>query len=560
MAQEYKLKDISSLSGINNFDKVEAEVEGVQDGKVLLVKYDDKVHAISPKCTHYGAPLKLGVVSPEGRITCPWHGACFNVKSGDIEDAPAPAALNTFGLTEKNGAVYIHGEESAIKTGQRISEHKCSAHGPGGLVIVGGGSGTLGVILAIRELGYSGAITIISREPNLIIDRTKLSKALIPDPEKIQWRSPEWYKEVGIDSVSDEVTSVDFSQKSVVTRSGKTFPYTKLVLATGGIPRSLPLEGFQLLENIFKLRTVTDVQHILNAIGKEKKKKIVVIGSSFIGMEVGNALSKENEVTIVGQEQAPMERVMGVEVGRIFQRNLENSGVKFKLSAGVAKATPSNEESRKVGAVHLQDGTVLPADVVVLGVGVRPATDFLQGNPAVTLEKDGSIKTDEHFAVPGLNNDVFAIGDIATYPYHGPGTDPEKGTYTRIEHWNVAQNAGRSVASSILHTLNDSLPLQKTKPKVFIPIFWSALGAQLRYCGNTPNGWDDLILKGEPENAKFAAFYCKGNTVVAVATMGMDPVMVKSAELMRRNNMPSKKEIQDGVDVLTIGMPQGVGI
>ncbi|OJJ54063.1 hypothetical protein ASPSYDRAFT_93822 [Aspergillus sydowii CBS 593.65] len=560
MAQEYKLKNISSLSGINNFDKVEAEVEGVQDGKVLLVKYDDKVHAISPKCTHYGAPLKLGVVSPEGRITCPWHGACFNVKSGDIEDAPAPAALNTFDLVEKSGAVYVRGEESAIKTGQRISEHKCSAHGPGGLVIVGGGSGTLGVILAIRELGYSGAITIITREPNLIIDRTKLSKALIPDPEKIQWRSPEWYKEVGIESVSDEVTSVDFSQKSVVTRSGKTFPYTKLVLATGGVPRSLPLEGFQLLENIFKLRTVTDVQQILKAIGEEKKKKIVIIGSSFIGMEVGNALSKENEVTIVGQEQAPMERVMGVEVGRIFQRNLENSGVNFKLSAGVAKATPSDEEARKVGAVHLQDGTVLPADVVVLGVGVRPATDFLQGNPAVTLEKDGSIKTDEHFAVPGLNNDVFAIGDIATYPYHGPGTDPEKGTYTRIEHWNVAQNSGRSVASSILHTLNDPSPLQKTKPKVFIPIFWSALGAQLRYCGNTPNGWDDLILKGEPENAKFVAYYCKGNTVVAVATMGMDPVMVKSAELMRRNNMPSKKEIQDGVDVLTVGMPQGVRI
>ncbi|KAL4930527.1 putative AIF-like mitochondrial oxidoreductase (Nfrl) [Aspergillus undulatus] len=559
MAQEYKLKDISSLSGIQNFDKVEAEVEGVQDGKVLLVKYEDKVHAISPKCTHYGAPLKNGVVSPEGRITCPWHGACFNVKSGDIEDAPAPAALNTFELLEKGGAVYIRGEESAIKSGQRISEHKCSASGPGGLVIVGGGSGTLGVVLAIRELGYSGAITIITREPNLIIDRTKLSKALIPDPEKIQWRSPEWYKEVGIETVSDEVTSVDFSQKSVVTRSGKTFPYTKLVLATGGVPRNLPLDGFQVLENIFKLRTVTDVQQILNAIGEEKKK-VVVIGSSFIGMEVGNALAKDNEVTIVGQEQAPMERVMGVEVGRIFQRNLEKAGVKFKLSAGVSKATPSNDDTRKVGAVHLQDGTVLPADVVVLGVGVRPATDFLQGNPAVTLEKDGSIKTDEHFAVPGLDNNVFAIGDIATYPYHGPGTE-SGGTYTRIEHWNVAQNAGRSVASTIVSSLsNNTTSLTNIKPKVFIPIFWSALGAQLRYCGNTPNGWDDLILQGEPQNGKFAAYYTKGDVVVAVATMGMDPVMVKSAELMRRKNMPSKKEIQGGLDVLSVGVPKGVRI
>ncbi|KAL3465152.1 hypothetical protein BJX64DRAFT_285692 [Aspergillus heterothallicus] len=561
MAKEYKLKDISSLSSIKDYDKVEAEVEGVQEGKVLLVKYDGKVHAISPKCTHYGAPLKLGVVSPEGRITCPWHGACFNIKSGDIEDAPAPAALNTFELLEKDGAVYIRGTEAAIKSGQRLSEHKCSASGPGGLVIVGGGSGTLGVVLAIRELGYNGAITIISREPSLIIDRTKLSKALISDPEKIQWRSPEWYREVGIEAVSDEVTAVDFDQKTVATRSGKTFPYTKLVLATGGVPRALPVEGFQLLENIFKLRTVTDVQQILGAVGEQKNKKIIIIGSSFIGMEVGNALAKDNEVTIVGQESAPLERVMGIEVGRIFQRNLEKSGVNFKLSAGVAKATPSNEEARKVGAVHLQDGTVLPADLVILGVGVRPATDFLSGNPAVTLEKDGSIKTDEHFAVPYLNNDVFAIGDIATYPYHGPGTDPEKGTYTRIEHWNVAQNAGRSVASTIVQALNNkSTSLQNIKPKVFIPIFWSALGSQLRYCGNTPNGWDDLVLQGQPDEGKFAAFYTKGDTVVAVATMGMDPVMVKSAELMRRKNMPSKKEIQDGVDVLNVDVPKGVRI
>ncbi|KAL4945938.1 hypothetical protein BDV06DRAFT_209092 [Aspergillus oleicola] len=559
MAQEYKLKDITSLSSIQNYDKVEAEVDGVQGGKVLLVKYEDKVHAISPKCTHYGAPLKNGVVSPEGRITCPWHGACFNIKSGDIEDAPAPAALNTFELLEKGGAVYIRGEESAIKSGQRISEHKCSASGPGGLVIVGGGSGTLGVVLAIRELGYAGSITIITREPNLIIDRTKLSKALIPNPEKLQWRSPEWYKEVGIESVHDEVTSVDFSARSVVTKSGKTFPYTKLVLATGGVPRNLPLDGFQVLENIFKLRTVTDVQSILGAIGEEKKKKVVVIGSSFIGMEVGNALAKDNEVTIVGQEQAPMERVMGVEVGRIFQKNLEKAGVKFKLSAGVSKATPSTENDRKVGAVHLQDGTVLPADVVVLGVGVRPATDFLTNNPAVNLEKDGSLKVNEHFAVSGLDNNVFAIGDIATYPYHGPGTE-QGGTYTRIEHWNVAQNAGRSVASTIVQSLGRNTPLEKIKPKSFIPIFWSALGAQLRYCGNTPNGWDDLILQGEPEEGKFVAFYTKGETVVAVATMGMDPVMVKCAELMRRGNMPSKGEIQNGVDVLSVGVPKGVRI
>ncbi|KAL4897444.1 hypothetical protein BDV59DRAFT_197738 [Aspergillus ambiguus] len=542
---EYRLKDIASLSDIKDMDKVECEVEGVQDGKVLLVKYDGQVHAISPRCTHYGAPLKNGVVAPDGRITCPWHGACFNIYTGDVEDAPAPNALKTFDVAEKNGAVYIKGDEAAIKSGQRDPAIKCSATSAEKVVVIGGGSGTFGVVQALREMKYPGAITVISREPNLIIDRTKLSKALIADASKIEWRPREWYANAAIDLVSDEVTAVDFNNKTVATKSGTSLPYTKLVLATGGVPRTLPLDGFKNLGNIFVLRTIPDVQNILAAVG-DKNKNIVVIGSSFIGMEVGNALAKENNVTIVGMESAPMERVLGAQVGRIVQRNLEKAGVNFKLEAGVAKATPSSTDPGSVGAVHLKDGTVLPADLVILGVGVRPATDFLQESRAVQLEKDGSLRTDEHFAVPGLDA-VFAIGDIATYPYHGPGAD---GALTRIEHWNVAQNMGRAVARSIVHP--------SARPKAFIPIFWSAVGAQMRYCGNTPNGWDDLVLHGEPENAKFAAYYCKGDTVVAVATMGMDPIMVKCAELMRRKNMPSKSQIQGGMDVLKVGVPDAV--
>lgn len=411
---------------------------------------------------------------------------------------------------------------------------------------------------ALRELKYPGHITIISREPYLIIDRTKLSKALIADASKIQWRPKEWYEEAAIETVSDVVTAVDFKKKSVTTRSGKDIPYTKLVLATGGEPRVLSLPGFKdgELGNIFTLRGVADVQAILGAAGSGKKN-VVVIGSSFIGMEVGNALSKDHSVTIVGMESAPMERVMGAEVGRVFQKNLEKNGVAFKLSAGVAKAEASASNAQSVGAVHLEDGTVLPADLVILGVGVRPATDFLRDNASISLEKDGSIATDAHFAVPGLDESVFAIGDIATFPYRGPGADlANGGSPTRIEHWNVAQNSGRGVARAIVHSRRSSL--SSLPAKAFIPIFWSALGAQLRYCGSTVRGYDDVLLRGEPENAKFAAYYCNGDTVVAVATMGMDPVMAKSAELMRRGNMPSKKEIVDGADVLKVGVPEGI--
>ncbi|KAJ5852866.1 hypothetical protein N7534_005409 [Penicillium rubens] len=549
MSQQYKLKDISSFTSLKNLDKIEAEVEGIEEGKVLLVKLDDKVHALNTRCTHYGAPLKNGVVTEDGRLTCPWHGACYNVPTGDVEDAPAPNALNKFAVFEKEDGVYILAKEEDVKAGQRNPVVKCSVSQPEEkLVVVGGGSGTLGLIQAIRELKYPGAITIISQEPDLIIDRTKLSKALITDPAKIQWRPREWYAEAAIETITDEVTAVDFEQKSIFTKSGRNVPYTKLVLATGGLPRRLPLQGFNgELNNVFTLRTIHNVQAILAAAGQDRKN-IVVIGSSFIGMEVGNALSKSHNVTIVGMESSPMERVMGTQVGRIFQGNLEKSEIKFNLSASVSHASANPSDSQTVGAVHLKDGTTLPADIVILGVGVRPATDFLRDNKSVTLEKDGSIKTTSHFLVPGLQDSVFAIGDIATYPYFGPGADAD-GSPVRIEHWNVAQNSGRAAARAIVHARHS--PLSSLKPKRFIPVFWSALGAQLRYCGNPVNGFDDVILQEKGE-AKFVAYYTAGETIVAVASMGMDPIMTKSAELMKAGKMPGKKEIVGGADVFAV--------
>ena len=169
----------------------------------------------------------------------------------------------------------------------------------------------------------------------------------------------------------------------------------------------------------------------MKAVG-EKGKKIVIVGSSFIGMEVANALAKENTVSVIGMEKAPLERIMGEEVGRIFQKNLEKNGAKFYMGASVDSAIPSSKDKNAVGAVKLKDGTQLEADLVILGIGVGPATEFLKGNESVKLEKDGSIQTDEFFKVKGME-DVYALGDIATYPYHGPGGD---GALTRIEHWS----------------------------------------------------------------------------------------------------------------------------
>lgn len=407
----------------------------------------------------------------------------------------------------------------------------------------------MGAVQALREQGFKGPVTMIHSEPYLPIDRTKLSKALIADKSKITLRPEEWFKDSSIETLQDEVTGIDFKSKKVSTASGSSHQYTKLIIATGGTPKALPLPGFKELENIFLLRQIPDVEAINSAVGEKAGKKIVVVGSSFIGMEVANCLaSQKNDVTVIGMESVPMERVMGVEVGKVFQDLVGKNGVKFHMSAGVEAAEPSSSNKKAVGSVKLKDGTVLECDLVILGVGVSPATGFLKDNTAVKLEKDGSLLTDESFAVKGLS-DVFAIGDIATYPYHGPGSD---GSLTRIEHWNVAQNAGRSVARSIVSPAS--------KPKPFIPIFWSAMGSQLRYCGNTPNGFDDMHLQGQPKEGKFSAFYGKGDTVVAVASMQMDPVMSQSAELMRRGKMPGMAEIKKGLDVRDIELPKEVKI
>lgn len=356
--------------------------------------------------------------------------ACFKATNGDIENAPAIDALPSFQVQEKGGAVYISGEKETIKGSRRKPYVKCSAVGQEKVVIIGGGSGTVGTLEALRENGFKGSINVISSEGYLPIDRTKLSKALIADESKIALRDDAWFKSAAVKWVFDEATEVDFSAKKVKTKGHGEYPYTKLVLATGGTPNKLPLPGFQDLKNIFLLRTVPHVKEIVAAIGEEKKKKIVIIGSSFIGMEVANATAKDNDVTVVGQESAPMEKVMGAEVGKIFQTQLAGNGVKFHLNVGVEKALPSASDSSKVGSVVLKDGTKLEADLVILGAGVKPQTTFLHDNKAVELQKDGSLKTNEHFAVEGLT-DVYAIGDIATYPYHGPGGS---GTPTRIEH------------------------------------------------------------------------------------------------------------------------------
>lgn len=552
MASEYRLKLADGLSAdtIKNGQKFEVEVEGVDEGKLLLLKVNDELRAMNRKCTHYGAPLVKGVVTGDGRLTCPWHGACFNTTTGDIENAPALDHLNVFPVQLKKGDIYITGTAEKIKAFSRVPGIKCRpADTAEHVVVVGGGSGAIGAIESLREKGFSGRITCISKEPHLPFDRTKLSKTLMADLAKLQWRDSQYFKDAGVNfELESTVQDVDFDTKKVYFRRGGTtqvIEYGKLILATGGTPKRLPMDGFD-LSNVLTLRGLDDVKAILSESGEGKK--VVVVGSSFIGMEVGNCLAgKKNDVTIIGMESAPLERVMGAKVGKIFQRLLVKNGVKFKMDSSIDKALPSASNSKRVGAILLKNGETVDADVVILGVGVSPETSFIKDSSL--LLEDKSFEVDDHWRVKGLQ-DVYAIGDIATYPYKGPGmTSPSN---VRIEHWNVAQDAGRLVGAHIA---------TGEHPTPFIPIFWSAMGAQLRYCGNiSPHGYDELVLIGNPDEAKFVAYYCKGETVVAVASMQKDPYMSQSAELMRRGGMPTKSELKAGKDILGVDVTAQVVI
>lgn len=521
--------------------------EGDDAVKVLVSNVGGQLHATSAKCTHYGAPLANGVLTGDGRIICPWHGACFHAKNGDIEDAPALDSLLSLKLEVEGNDVFVTADAEKLKGKPGVAP-SCkggvqSVKQGKGVVIVGGGAGAIHCVEELRKSGFQGAVTIVSNE-QAIIDRTKLSKALIADADKVAWRSKSHLTNVlGVKLEDSTVTAVDTKNKTVTLKNGSNVEYDQLVLATGGTPKRIPIDGVN-LPNVLVLRQISDTKAINDAVGNpdaeesQKQKNVVVIGSSFIGMEAAIALSgRAKKVSVVGMEKVPFEKVLGEEVGQGLMK-AQSKNLDFYMEAGVSRI--EGESGSGPTAVVIKDKNdkevSVPADVVILGVGVEPATGFLKQS-GFKLEKDGGIAVDSHMRVPG-HKDVFAIGDIAAAPTRAS-------EHTRIEHWNVASNQGRAVAKTLAGS-------EATTEK--IPIFWSALGSQLRYCGSGGPQFDTVHVDGKVDELKFVAYYAKGDEVVAVATMGVDPMMVQCSELIRIKAMPSLSEIKNGKDPLSVDL------
>ncbi|MNB77572.1 3-phenylpropionate/cinnamic acid dioxygenase ferredoxin--NAD(+) reductase component [Pseudomonas fluorescens] len=461
----------------------------VDGSPVLLVRMDDGLHAVSGLCTHYGAPLADGLVVDD-EIRCPWHHACFSLRTGAALRAPAFAALATWRVEIVGETVFVRTGETAARPSRPRAPHSQ----PGRIVIIGGGAAGFAAAERLRALGYSGALSMLSADASAPYDRPNLSKDYLAGTAPEDWiplQGPEFYADRQIDlRLGCDVTAIDTGARQVLTGSGERLAYDVLLIATGAEPRQLPTLGFD-LPNVFMLRSLADARAIVEA--SKSATSVALIGAGFIGMEAAAALRVRGlRVHVVAPEEVPMERALGREVGGFITGLHQEQGVEFHLQS-VAK-----DFDGKV--LTLGDGTRVAADLLIVGAGVAPRTELAA---AAGLAVQDGILVD-----PNLQTSVaghFAAGDVARYRY---GAD-----LVRVEHWVHAQRQGQAAAANMLGA---------GQPFMDVPYFWTHhYGLDLRYTGYA-GGWDEIRIDGTLSKQDFTARYFRAGTLVAAASVGRD--------------------------------------
>jgi NADPH-dependent 2,4-dienoyl-CoA reductase/sulfur reductase-like enzyme/nitrite reductase/ring-hydroxylating ferredoxin subunit len=476
-----------------------APLLGHVDGEAaVLVRVGSDVHAVGATCSHYGGPLAEGLVAGH-TVRCPWHHACFDVRSGAVLGGPALNALPCWEVRREGGLVRLVGKtpSDAITKRERRSD---AGEAPDSVVIVGAGPAGAVCAETLRRAGYGRSVVLVGDEPPGPVDRPNLSKDYLAGNAPEEWiplRDASFYEEQSIDlRLGDAAKSIDLAKRRVTLASGDAIAYGALVLATGAAPIRLDVEGAR-APHVHLLRTLADSRAVVDA--SKSAKRAVVIGASFIGLEVAASLRARGlEVTIVAPESVPLARVLGDEVGRFVQRVHEEKGEAFRLGRKPARIGS--------GAVILDDGTELAADLVVMGVGVRPRTELAE---AAGLRVDRGVVVDEHFRTSDAN--VFAAGDVARFPYDG--------ALVRIEHFAVAERQGRAAALAILGRA----------PEVRdVPFFWSAHhDVTLSYVGHAER-FDRVAIDGSLDARDATIAYFDGERVRAVVTLNRDAVSLRA--------------------------------
>jgi 3-phenylpropionate/trans-cinnamate dioxygenase ferredoxin reductase subunit len=456
---------------------------------VVLVRRGEAVFAVGAQCTHYGGPLAEGLVVGD-TIRCPWHHAGFCLKTGAVLRQPALNSVDCFGVERDGDKVRVTGKRPA--PGPKTLE----APGPESVVIVGGGAAGLVAAETLRHEGYKGPVTILSADASGPVDRPNLSKDYLAGNAPEDWiplRPPEFFEEMKIQlRLRSPVTAIHTDRKEVEIEGGARIGYGALLLATGAEPIKLETPGGD-QPHVHLLRTLADSRAIIAA--AENAKSAVVIGASFIGLEVAASLRTRGlEVHVVAPEDLPMGKTLGPELGKMVQAVHEAHGVHFHLGRTVGVI--------EKGLVRLSDNTELAADLVVMGVGVRPAVQLAQ---AAGLNVDRGVAVDGQLRTSAP--DVWAAGDIARWPDLITGED------IRVEHWVHAERQGRTAARNILG---------KGERFTDAPFFWSAhYDVIINYVGHA-EAWDRTEVEGDLAAHDGKVSYFKNGKLVAVATVDRD--------------------------------------
>ncbi len=501
MAQDDKKPSGPDLAqGIASSDLAEGKMLAGHVGgdEVLVVRQGGRIFAVGAQCTHYHGPLAEGMLVGS-TVRCPWHHACFDLATGEALAAPALSPLACYDVKESGGRIVV----TAKKEQPPGKKSKAPVER---VVIVGGGAAGFACAEMLRRRGFDGPVTMLSNDSAAPVDRPNLSKDYLAGNAPEEWvplRDDGWYAENKIElKLNTEVTALDAKGKALTLSGGGKMQFDKLLLATGAEPVRLDIPGAD-GKHVHTLRSLADSRAIIGA--AKSGKRALVIGASFIGLEVAASLrAREIEVHVVAPEQRPLEKVFGPQLGDFVRKLHEEHGVHFHLENTVTAIAPDK--------VTLKAGGTLAADFVVVGIGVRPRVGLAE-KAGLAIGK--GITVDEYLqtSAPG----VYAAGDIARWP------DPISGQRIRVEHWVVAERQGQTAA---LNILGERQPFQA------VPFFWSQhYDVPINYVGHAEK-WDAIEIDGDPMQHDCTVRYKRGDKVLAVATIYRDIDSLKASEAM----------------------------
>ena len=476
----------------------------VDGDAVILVRRGDDVHAIGATCSHYGGPLAEGLVV-EDTIRCPWHHACFSLRTGEALRTPALNPVASYDVERRGDSVFVHSKRVASASVRRRARRESA---PASVGIVGAGAAGNSAAEELRHLGFEGDITLIDRDTGVPYDRPNLSKDYLAGNAPEEWiplHPPAYYEALGIERLLGRVvTSLDPAGKRLTLDDGTIRHFGAIVLATGAEPVRLALAGDG-GPPMHYLRTLKDSRAIIEA--ARDARRAVVLGASFIGLEVAAALrARKVAVHVVAPGRRPLERVLGEQLGDFVRALHEQHGVVFHLGHTAAGVAP--------GAVVLDDGERLGADFVVAGVGVLPAISLAE-KAGLRIDKGIIVDASLETAARG----IFAIGDSARWP------DPRGGGLVRIEHWVLAQRHGQAVARGLV---GDRAPFTD------VPFFWSQhYDVSISYVGHAER-WDAIEIDGSIEQRDCLLRYRDRGRVLAVASIFRDRESLEAELSMER--------------------------